>query len=163
MKRIIATCLAFLMFFQIGYSNGMLKKSTTISVKNTETIDSQQKKSYQFVVSKDVKDSQGNVVIAEGASVAVDLNLKSKKSVGKSGLIDVKLKSVEAVNGEIIELTGGVTVKPDNSKGKVLGVGLGVGLTLFPLMLLYLIKKGDAAILPQNTTITGNPLMEYTF
>ncbi|MCO5233340.1 MAG: hypothetical protein LC105_00345 [Chitinophagales bacterium] len=162
MKRLSALFMAFLMIFQMGYANGILKSSTSIPIRNVEAISSETKNAtYQFQVIKDIKDSKGNVVITEGTPVLVDLKLKNRKSVGKAGVVDVKLKSVQAVDGQTIDLRGGVAVEPENIQGKVLGVGLGVGLFLFPLMLLYLIKKGDKAVLSENTTIIGNPIMDY--
>ncbi len=162
MKKVIALFFASTMIFQMGYANGILKSSSTIPIKNVEKIDGKNaKKTYEFVVSKDIKDNNGSVLISEGAPVMVDLKIKNRKAVGRSGEISVNLKSVEAVDGQLIELLGETSVKPDDQKGKVLGIGLGVGLLLFFPMLLYLLKKGDAAVMDSNTTILGKPIMDY--
>lgn len=162
MKKATSLFFAFIMICHIGYADGILKSSSTIPVKNVEKIESQNAKSvYEFVVSKDIKDPNGKILIAEGSPVVVDLQTKKTKAIGRSGEIIIKLKSVEAVDGQEIELTGDISIKPEDIQGKVLGISLGVGLLLFPPMLLYLLKKGDTAVLDSNTTILGKPIMDY--
>ncbi|HUH75254.1 MAG TPA: hypothetical protein VLZ75_12740 [Chitinophagales bacterium] len=162
MKKRIALFFAFTIIFQLGYANGILKNSSTIPVKNVVKIDSENfDKIYEFIVSKDIKDVNGTVLISEGSPVMVDIKIKNRKAVGRSGEIKVNLQSVEAVDGQVIELIGGTTVNPEDIKGKVLGIGLGVGLLLVWPMLLYLLKKGEAAVLDSNTTIIGKPIMDY--
>ncbi len=50
----------------------------------------------------------------------------------------------------------------ENKMGHVLGVSLGVGLTIFPPMLIYMVKKGKSAEL-ENGMIFSNvsALLEY--
>ncbi|MCO5231752.1 MAG: hypothetical protein M9958_11435 [Chitinophagales bacterium] len=164
MKKISALFMAFLVVFQMGYANGILKSSTSIPIRNVESISSESQNTvYEFQVIKDIKDSQGNIIIAEGTPVLVDLKVKKSKSIGKAGVVDIKLKSVETIDGKTVDLKGGIVIEPESSKGKVLGIGLGVGLLLTWPMLLYLIKKGDKAVLSENTTIIGNPIMDYEF
>jgi hypothetical protein len=161
-KKLSALIFAFTMIFQLGYANGILKRSSTIPVKNVQKIEGNNSKAvYEFIVAKDIKDNNGNIVIPEGSPVNVDLKIKNRKPVGRSGEVTVKLKSVEDINGQIIELIGETSVKPDDINGKVLGISLGVGLLILPPMLLYLLKKGEAAVLDSNTTILGNPIMDY--
>jgi hypothetical protein len=162
MKKTTALFFAFVMIFQFGYANGILKSTSTISVKNTEKIDSENsKRTYDFVVSQNIKDANGTILIAEGAPVKVDLRVESKRSLGKSGEIRVNLISVKAVDGQEVFMTGEVKDNPKDHKGKVLGISLGIGLTLLWPMLLYMLKKGETATLNSNTTITGKPIMDY--
>ena len=50
----------------------------------------------------------------------------------------------------------------ENKLGHVLGVSLGVGLTIFPPMLIYMVKKGESAQL-ENGMVFSNitTLAEY--
>ena len=58
------------------------------------------------------------------------------------------MNSVKSVDGQDIRLNGKYT-KRVKFTGKVLGIGLGVGLTIVWPMLAYLAKKGDPAIMAQ--------------
>ncbi len=141
MKKTISTFFLLVFITHIGYSNALLKRTTSIPVRLNEDLSSKEQKSAGFFVDKDIKDSNGKIVIPEGTEVLADVNLKKKKSVGKSGEILINLISVEDVNGNIIKLNGKYEVSPKDIKGKVLGVGLGVGLFLLFPMLLYLIPN----------------------
>lgn len=145
----------------MGMANGILKRTTTIPVRVNDEINSQKSENIGFVVARDIRDTNNNVVIAERSPVIADVKLKKRKSIGKSGKIKVDLKSVETINGDVIELVGKLKVEPEDQKGKVLGVGLGVGLTILPIMLLYLIKRGNEAVTNSGTIINAQPVMDY--
>ncbi len=163
MKKGIALFFAFVLILQSGFANGTLKRSTTVLVKTVGIIDSEQRTNSSFVIAQAVRDSEGNIVIAEGAPVITDVQMTSKRSVGRSGSVEVRLKSVNTVNGQTIDLIGGTIIQPKDIKGMVLGVGLGLGLTIAWPMLFFLFKKGDAAFILDGTIINGNPVTDYSF
>lgn len=164
MKRIGTFVCALLILSQTGFASGNLKKSAAVPVKSVSIVDSDEESTVKLIVAEDVKDSNGKIVIKSGTPVTADVQLTPRKSIGRSGAIDIKLSSVETVEGETIRLIGGTTVKPKDIRGKVLGISLGVGLAtpLVP-MLFYMFKKGNPAVLPEGTIIYGNPVTDYTF
>jgi len=155
MKKITSFCLVFLMLFQIAFAGSVLRDGSAITVRSLDNLNSQEGATTGFVVEKDVMDNNGQVVIEAGAPVVVDIKLEKNKPVGRPGAITITLVSVQSKNGQVIGLRGGQTISPESSKGKVLGISLGLGLTIVWPMIFYLFKKGDAAFMPAGTTING--------
>jgi len=113
------------------------------------------------IVSSNIKDNLGNVLIKKVSLVFVEFQNKRRKVVGKPGEINLLLKSTNSVDGQIILLSGNYMVAGENLRGKVLGIGIGVGVLLVWPMLFYLLKKGGEAELPSNTMILGSIVSDY--
>lgn len=163
MKKGISLFFAFIFVLQLGLANSTLKRSTPILVKTVGVIDSQQKTKSSFVIAQAVRDSGSNIVITEGTPVIADVKMKSKRFVGRSGSVEIILKSVSTVDSQNVILTGGTTIQPEDQKAFVLGIGLGLGLTIAWPMLFFLFKKGDTAVLLDGTVINGYPATDYSF
>lgn len=104
-------------------------------------------------VSHNVIDANGRILIKEGTPIQCNIEKTKRKGVGKPGSIKITMNSVKSVDGQDIRLNGKYTKEGQNLQGKVLGIGLGVGLTIVWPMLAYLAKKGDPAIIGANTVV----------
>lgn len=137
----------FMLIFSISqvFAGGLLKSGISVPVTLTSDINSESKEQPTFIITSDIKDRAGNILIAQGTPVVTEANIKKRKGVGKPGLIDLKFISTTAIDGQVIMLNGTKHVEGENLKSKALGVGLGVGLLLFPPMLAYMAKKGGSA------------------
>lgn len=131
-----------------GYSfaNGQQKLpvGTTVSVRAVANASSEKSSTPSFVAAYDVKDASGTVVIAANTPVLTKTTLTPRRSIGQAGKIEVEYQSTTATDGTRVLLTGSSSIAPPDEKGKVIGIAVGVGFFIFP-MLAYLAKKGPAA------------------
>jgi hypothetical protein len=150
----------------ILYSNiygGTLPSGTIVLVTLTTDIKSEGKDQPSFFVTNDVKDFNGSILISKGTAVQTETKIVKRKGVGKGGIIDIKFISTTSTDGQTIYLSGTKIEEGESKKGKVLGVGLGVGLCLFPPMLAYIAKKGESAEIKSGTIFSSIMVVgEYT-
>lgn len=149
--------LLFLLTFSFSniFAGGILKTGTSIPVRLINDISSESKEQPLFVVDNDIKDSNGNLLIAKETPVLIEYNNEPKKSLGKPGEINIKFISTTTSDGQKINLMGSKTEKGVDKKRKTLGIGLGVGLALVYPMLAYLAKRGDSIELKAGTVISS--------
>ena len=141
---------------------GVLKIGTMIPVKLLNAISSESAESPSFVIASNIIDENGKNLINEGTPVMAEVKKTKKRSIGRPGLLEVKFLYTQAVDGQNIMLNGISLQEGENKKGEVLGVSLGIGLTIFWPMLIYMVKKGESAQL-ENGMIFSNvtSLLEY--
>ncbi|MBR1889958.1 MAG: hypothetical protein IJ816_04955 [Alloprevotella sp.] len=134
-----------------------LPNNTQVPVQFTSELSSKDTSTFSsgIVVATDVKDNAGKILIKAGTPVVATLTSKKARGVGRPGMLEVEYVSTKAVDGTLIKLYGKTTQEGENRKGKVLGVGLGVGLTVLWPMLFYLCKKGGQAVIPAGMIVTG--------
>lgn len=157
--------LFFLFTFSIPniFSFGVLKSGTPVIIRLQNDIKSEKSEQPVFIVAADIKDLEGNLLIAQGTPVNAEFKSKKRKGVGKQGEIDIKFIFTTSTDGQIILLNGTAHEEGENLKGKALGVGLGVGLLLLFPMLAYMAKKGGSAQMKSGTIISSvTTISEYS-
>ena len=100
----------------------------------------------QDVVHPDTK----AVVIKKGTPVHGKLEYKPKQSAGVPGQFKLVLTHTTTTEGLNVLLAGDIITLGENKMGEVLGVGIGVGLFLWP-MFFYMFKKGGDPIIARGT------------
>jgi hypothetical protein len=157
-KKALSTIL--LAVFLIGNltAGGTIQNGTPVSVKLINQISSSSDDQPNFVVSDDVKDSEGNILIKQGTVVNTEFARKQRKSVGLPGSLSVKFVSTTSADGQMIPLAGSKTYTAPDKKGKVIGVAVGVGLFIWP-MLAYLAKKGEDVTVAPTTIFNAATVM----
>jgi len=105
-------------------------------------------------VTHDVKGKDGRIVIEQGAYVRIDTERESRKGVGRAGWVVLNFRSAAAVDGQEILLSGSKRFEGVSERKKTMGVGIGVGLIIWP-MFAYLAKQGGPAEIEANTVIDG--------
>lgn len=134
-----------------------LTAGTNIPIRITSEIYSNNKEQTppSAIVDMDIKGSSGELLIAKGTPVAIDATIQKSRGVGKPGNIRLSFISTKTVDNQIVNLSGIHEKIGASKKGTALGVGLGVGLTVFWPCLFCLCIKGEAVTIPANTLIQG--------
>lgn len=141
---------------------GVLKVGTMIPIKLLNSISSESKESPGFVIASNIKDENGKNLINEGTPVTAEVKKMRRKTIGRPGSLEVKFIYTQAVDGQNIMLNGLFLQEGENKMGEVLGVSLGVGLTILWPMLIYMVKKGGSAQLGNGMIFSNiTPLAEY--
>ena len=133
----------------------VLNAGTTIPLETTTLIKSDNTSVGQTIdlrVTRDVK-AGGKTVIAAG-SIAKGQIVRSEKAkgLGKAGFLEVQIKSVTAVEGQEVYLSGG-NLNNEGDDKQTLAIVLGI----FVCILLLFIKGKDAQIQPGfsvNTSVS---------
>lgn len=130
-----------------------LPAGTSVPLETTQMISSESLQVGQMVdlrVTSDVK-VEGKIVIPAGSIAKGLVNRADKpKAIGKQGSIEIQIKSVKAVDGQDIPLSGGTLFKEGEDK-QTLAIVLGL-----LLCLLCLLIKGKDAVIPIGTSLTSN-------
>lgn len=154
--KTIATFFLFIFSYSNIFAGGILKSGNQIIVTSMTDINSEINTQPNFIIASDIKDPNGNILIAQGTEVITETTLIKRKGVGKPGEIQIKFISTKSVDGQTILLNGTKNEIGVSNKGKALGVGLGVGLGTFLLpMLAFIAKKGEPAILKSGTIFSN--------
>lgn len=135
-------------------------KSGFIDAKVITEVSSENEDAVIVQVANNIMDANGNLWIKAGTPIQCNIEKKKRKGLGKPGSILIALNSVKSINGNDIKLNGNYNKVAQDNKGKVVGVGVGVGLLVFTPMLAYLAKKGESAIIPANTIISNISILE---
>ena len=160
MKKIalVVTLCSYLGTF--AQTNFNVPNGTLVDVVVIDEISSENQNPASIQVAHNVTDNTGKVIIKEGTPVKFNIERTKRSGVGKPGNIEVQFLGVNAVDGQLLKINGKYSKEGKSLKGKVLGVGLGVGLGTFLVpMLAYLAKKGEAAIITQNTVVSNLPVL----
>ena len=127
----------------------ILKSGTVIPLENRSELNSDfvsDGQTVEFTVSRDVT-VDGKIVIARGSLAKGQINsFTPKKGLGKGAMMSIDIKSVTAVDGQEIYLTGGDIKEIGENKA-----GLAWGLGLF-VCFLFLLIKGNPAIVQGGYT-----------
>ena len=100
-----------------------------------------------FRVTRDIV--ADDVIVIEAGSIAKGQVVRADvpKAIGKPGFVEVKVTSVNAVDGQEVFLTGGNVTQEGDDKA-VIAIVLGVFLCL-----LFLLKKGKDGVVPAGFTV----------
>jgi hypothetical protein len=166
-KSKVATTLAFLLastillmsFTPQNYQKVLLPSGTIISLETANEINSGNViagQSLDFFVRNDVVIDGKKVVVKGTLAKGQVLRVQKAKGVGKEGYVEVEIRSVPAVDGTEILLSGGKVYEEGEDK-QTLSIVLGV-----LVCLLFLTMKGKNGIIPKGYTIdsrVGNDVM----
>ena len=140
----LATCTA-------SFAQKTLKSGTLIPVTFTEKVTSSSTTA-NLIVAQDVK-VDGVTAIAAGTPVLNQVPGTQKRGCGRPGPVTVTILSTTATNGEVVRLMGQPLVKEGEiKKGKAIGLGVGLGIFVWPCLGCLAIKGGDAEI-PAGTIV----------
>lgn len=105
--------------------------------------------SIDFFVKNDIQ-AEGKTVIKRGAIARGQvLRVQRAKGLGKEGFVEVEIKSVEAVDGSEVFLTGARMYEAGDDR-QTLSIVLGV-----LVCILFLIMKGENAVIPAGYSVDG--------
>jgi hypothetical protein len=142
-KKVLTFFLAVGLTASQSFAGGNLQSGTPVNIRLTNEISSGNSTSPKFVVSSDIKDANGNVLIKKDTPVSINHESTSRKAIGRPGKINIKFLSTTTTDGQIVRLDGVKDYQAKSKVGKVVGIAVGVGsFFLFP-MYAYLAKKGD--------------------
>lgn len=107
------------------------------------------------IIENNVYDSSHErVVVKRGTPVNLSSQIVKAKGLGKPGSIRIDCLSTTAVDGQTINLIGGINVEGDDNKGVAIGCGVGLGVTILcPIGFLFFLIKGENVEVPANTII----------
>ena len=127
----------------------VLKSGTVIPLVTTQEINSDfisNGEVINFLVERDVE-VDGKVVISRGAMAKGQVTqLQERKAIGKEGTMTIKIKSVTAIDGQEIFLSGS-TINESGEDQKILSIVLGV-----LVCLLLLLIKGKPAVIQNGSS-----------
>ncbi|MBQ9246037.1 hypothetical protein IJ182_07215 [bacterium] len=135
-----------------------LKANTPVIIRNINTIDTDNfsdGNTLQFATVNDIRDENGNIIIAANSPVMAKITCEKKGIMGKSAKLYISDFHTLAVDGSIVPLRESISIVPNDKK--ILSIALGVG--VFPA---FLLMKGDNAQLAANsikTVYTNNEVV----
>lgn len=130
-----------------------LARGTKVNISTTHEITSSSIGDVPAVVTEDVYDETGKAVLIEqGTQVNIKAVFVKNGAIGKAGQITLTNATTQSVDGKIISLNNSYDVKGKSKKGAALGLGIGIG-CITGLGLLFLLLKGENAVIPANTTL----------
>jgi hypothetical protein len=152
------------MSFRVSpYGEVVLNAGTLVPLETIGVITSQGLTAGQtidFKVRADVKVGEKVVIAAGSIAKAQVTRVNEPKAIGKQGVVELQVKSVQSVDGKSINLSSGSVYKEGEDR-----LGLSIGLGIFICLLFLLMKGKNAEIAPgyqvdavvaSNTTITVN-------
>lgn len=151
-KKQMSIAMAMLMFSFSAFAGVPLTRGTQVPVRIMTGADSKKSAAPTAVVENDVKDSAGKVLISKGATVNLDFNRQRARGCGRPGSYELSFRSVQSVDGQNIALEGNLADEGENRKGRVIGLGVGLGWFVWPCLFI-LCKKGGEATLPAGQMV----------
>ena len=134
-----------------------LRAGTPVLLETTQMIMSDNLsvgQSIDFRVRFDVKADNKVVIRAGSIAKGQVTRVQHARGLGREGYIEVQIKSVQSVDGQMVPLTGG-NIYREGEDQQVLAWGLG----LF-VCILFLMIKGKNAQIPSGTSVDANVAMD---
>lgn len=139
--------------YTIKLPAGTLVPLETTQMISTETL--QVGQTVDLRVTSDVK-VDGKVVIPAGSIAKGQVSRADKpKAIGKEGRLEIQIKSVRAIDGQEIPLSGGSIFREGTDK-QTLAIVLGIFICLLCLLI-----KGKDAVVPIGTSVSSNVASNY--
>lgn len=150
---LLAVSILSMSFKMRGNGEVVLNAGTNVPLETTSMIRSDQVsvgQTIDFRVTFDVK-VEGKTVISAG-SIAKGQVMRAQraKELGKEGFLEIQIKSVTAVDGQQVFLTGGNVYQEGEDK-QTLAIVLGI----FVCILLFMIKGKNAEVPPGYQVSSG--------
>jgi len=135
-----------------------LSEDTPVRIKLTRTMSSADAKvdeKVDFEVLEDVK-VKDVVVIQHGAmALATVTKAQPKRSMGRSGKLDINIDYVQLTDGEKVPLRATKGGSGGSHTGAMTGAMVATGILFFPAAPLFLFMKGKNITIPQGTEVTA--------
>ena len=161
MKNLVFTGLIWLCLSSV-YGRSLPRPGASVPIIFTQEVSSKHPAVPVILVAEDLVDAQNKVIVLKGTPVVFSHEIVPAKRVGQPGVIDIRFLSVTSIYGTTIPLTGNMRLEGENTRKKVLGISLGVGILVHP-MLLYLLKKGEEVTIPQNAKSIAPKIAQNAF
>ncbi|MCF0198233.1 MAG: hypothetical protein HUK02_02770 [Bacteroidaceae bacterium] len=132
----------------------VLPSGTVVTVQITNEVTSKNAAELaQAAVLSDVSVG-GQVLVKAGAPVMLQVEKTKARGVGRAGVINIVPVSTVAVDGSVVPLNATPSnYEGDKKLGKAVGLGVGLGVCVFPPLLACLAIKGGQAKVPAGTLI----------
>lgn len=142
------------LFSVVGaFAQTTLRSGSIVTLKFSENVTSKSTNA-SVVVANDVRVGD-QIVISAGTPVMSQVNATKRRGCGRAGSVSVNFISTKAVDGSIVNLMGGnITREGRNKKGMAIGLGVGLGVFVWPCLACLAIKGGHAVI--SEGTLTQN-------
>lgn len=132
-----------------------LRTGTMVPVRLNSAATSKSERGPEAIVDKDVYTKDGKLAIRAGAPVEVLYTSRKPQSIGEQGYLSLRFTSTVSVDGRRVSLDSKVIEEEGESKsGKAIGLGVGLGIFVWPLLACLCIKGGHATI-PAGTVYTN--------
>lgn len=159
LSLLLALSITLMSFGPRNYEKTLLRSGTLISLESSEEINSANAiagQSIDFLVRNDI--SVNDKVVIRKGTIAKGLvqRVEKAKGIGKEGFVEIEIRSLPAVDGTEVFLTGAKIYEEGEDK-QTLSIVLGV-----LVCLLFLIMKGKDGIIPKGYSIdarVGNDVM----
>lgn len=139
-----------------------LTRGTQVPVRLTSDATSKSATTPTAIVEKDVVARDGHLLIKQGTPVEVQLERQKARGCGRPGSLVLKMVATQSVDGQRIALEGSQEEEGVNKKGQAIGLGVGLGIFIWPCLFI-LCKKGGEATIPSNTTFSNvSVAFDYT-
>ncbi|GDX52956.1 hypothetical protein LBMAG27_20030 [Bacteroidota bacterium] len=132
----------------------LLKANTQIIIQNQNPLRSDGSQQAYFIVPNDFKDKEGNVLVAAGTLVNMNVVRQKGKAWGKPGYMNITAMNTTAVDGQIINLTGSYSQEGENY-ATIAWVVAGGGCLVVPLIGIL----GGFIVQGGNVEVPGQYLM----
>ena len=142
-------CMSFKM---TGNGDVILNAGTSVPLETISMIRSDQVtvgQTIDFRVKSDVKVGDKTVISAGSIAKGQVMRAKKAKGLGKEGFVEIQIKSVQAVDGQEVLLSGGNVYQEGDDK-QTLSILLGV-----LVCILFLTMKGKNAEVPPGYQVTS--------
>jgi hypothetical protein len=147
-------------------SEVILESGVSIQLETMQPIDSKhylEGSTIDLRLKYDVK-VNNSIVIPAGTLAMGQIDKAQKaKGCGKPGLIEIKAISVNAVDGQVVQLYSSNVIREGDNK-ELLAWGLSVGgcFVISPISFFFLLIKGDEAIIPAGITVNAQTINNET-
>lgn len=154
MKRLILMLVALMCVGALSAQDVKLYGGQNVPIRLMTDINSKSRTqpTPHAIVDANIMDAKGeNIVIRRGTPVVMDIEIKRARGVGKAGYIKINCISTSSVDGQTINLIGSSLAQGDDRKGLAIGLGVSLGILVFPPCFFCLCIKGENVSIPQNT------------
>jgi len=141
--------ITIVLLIQNAFPHAVVNPGTVVPVKTTEKISSQKKTNPRFVVAQDVLYSDGSICIRHGTEVQATAEINRRRSAGRPGSINIIFEKTQTVDGKPVGLTGNYSITANDKRFISMTLTIGT-LPLFPFNFLFLIVKGNPAIIERE-------------
>lgn len=156
--KTIANRLLFALFLLFGCFTAVAQQTIPVGIIVVRDINSDDPYllSHSAVVSSDVY-YNGNILIAAGTTVNMDIHYQKRHGLGVPATVSVKPVSTTDIYGQVWPLVGDErTVTGQNRRNAAIGCGVFFGIVTFPVGLLFLCIKGKRAEFAAGTQMIAN-------
>ena len=150
---LLAFSFLFMSFTMKGDGSVVLNAGTNVSLETVSMIQSDMVsvgQTIDFRVKYDVKVDNKTVIAAGSIAKGQVMRAQKAKGLGKEGFVEIQIKSVTAVDGQEVFLTGGNVYQEGEDK-QTLSILLGVFVCI-----LFLTMKGKNAQVPPSYQISSS-------